>query len=93
MTAWRNSGPGGIGCPSLSLRFLLKMEGKTEEIIRIISDTLSLQSDSGVLEGKQIVNGVQHLAQKERPHRDNGELTCIRYVVCDVNHLSKGLES
>jgi len=72
MTAWRNSGPGGIGCPSLSLRFLLKMKGKTEESIRIISVMLSPQADSGDLEGKQIVSGVQHLGQ-ERPHRDEGE--------------------
>ena len=48
------------------------MEGKTEERIRTMSDTLSLQADSGDLEGKQIVGGVQHLAQ-ERPHKDEGE--------------------
>jgi hypothetical protein len=49
------------------------MAGKTEESIRIISDMLSLQADSGVLEGRQIVSGVQHLAQRETPHRDEGE--------------------
>ena len=48
------------------------MEGKTEESIRIISDTLSPQADSGDLEGKQIVSGVQHLTQ-EKPHKDEGE--------------------
>jgi hypothetical protein len=41
------------------------MEGKTKEMIRIISGTLSLHPDNGALEGKQIVNGVQHLVQKE----------------------------
>ena len=60
MAVRRSSGPGGIGWPSLSLRFLLKMEGMIKRSVMIASNTLSLQEDSGpgVLEGKPIISGV-----------------------------------
>ncbi len=60
MTARRSNGPGGIGFPSLSLMFLRNMKGKIKESVMTASDTLSLKGDSGVLEDKYIVSGVEH---------------------------------
>ncbi len=36
------------------------MKGKIKESAMTASDTLSLKADSGVLEGKSIVSGVEH---------------------------------